>query len=381
MKRVAILGSTGSIGSNTLRVIAALGNRFKVVGLSAHSNVALLLAQAKKFGPKWICLAEAERAREAKARLPASCRVFIGRDGLADLIQESNADIVVFALAGAEALLPLLQAINMKKTVVLANKEALVIAGHLIMPRVKQNNVKLLPVDSEQSAIWQCLEGRQKSELKKVYLTASGGPFKNRPIQRLKKVSVDKVLRHPRWNMGRRISVDSATMMNKGLEIIESIWLFDLALPQIEVLIHPEAVIHSMVEFIDGIILAQIAVADMRIPIQYALSYPARLKNNLAPLNFFKLEKLHFQRPDTKKFPCLRLAIQAAREGGSLPCVLNAADEVAVDAFLNKRIDFSRIPEIVARVTQGHKKINHPSLAQILSVDAWARAEAKQIIS
>jgi 1-deoxy-D-xylulose-5-phosphate reductoisomerase len=380
MKRIVVLGSTGSVGQNTLKVIASLGEKFRVVGLSAYSNVPTLLRQVKQFKPKWICLVDELCAKRAKARLPSSCKLLSGRGGLQDLIQESNADSVVLAVSGAEALMPLFKAVAMKKTVILANKEALVIAGSIIMPLAARYGVRILPVDSEQSAIWQCLEGREKKQLRRVYLTASGGPFKNYNSEQLKGISISDVLRHPRWNMGKRITVDSATLMNKGLEIIEAMWLFDLDLSQIKVVIHPEAVIHSMVEFIDGVILAQLSITDMRIPIQYALTYPQRLANTLKPVNFFKLRKLNFQKPDLRRFPCLRLAIEAAGEGGSLPCVLNAADEMAVNAFLNKRIKFTDIPTIIAKVLNRHRKIADPCLQEILAVDDWARAEARKII-
>ncbi len=380
MKRIAILGSTGSIGQNTLRVIATFPKEFKVVGLSAYANTATLLKQVERFSPKWICLVDGLSARKARSRLPSSCNVLNGRGGLQDLIQECNADIVVLAIAGSDALMPLIKAIRCKKTIILANKEALVIAGSIIMRRIRKNQVKILPVDSEQSAIWQCLEARGKRQIRKIYLTASGGPFQNYNSRQLKGISVRDVLSHPCWNMGRRITVDSATLMNKGLEIIEAMRLFDLDLSQIEVIVHPEAVIHSMVEFLDGAILAQLSITDMRIPIQYALTYPHHSENTLKSLDFFKLKKINFQKPNMRKFPCLKLAIEAASEDGSMPCVLNAADEVAVKAFLDKRIDFTDIPRIISRVMNRHKKIAEPSLKEILSTDAWARTEAERII-
>jgi 1-deoxy-D-xylulose-5-phosphate reductoisomerase len=380
MKRIAILGSTGSIGRNTLKVITGLSEEFRVVGLSAYSDVTTLLKQVERFHPEWICLVDESSARKAKSRLSSSCNVLSGQKGLGDLIQDSNADIVVLAIAGSDALLPLVEAIRCKKTIILANKEALVIAGSIIMRYARENQVKILPVDSEQSAIWQCLEAREKRQIRKIYLTASGGPFKDYNSRQLKGINVRDVLSHPCWNMGRRITVDSGTLMNKGLEIIEAMWLFDLRLSQIEVIIHPEAVIHSMVEFLDGIILAQLSITDMRIPIQYALTYPHHLRNTLEPLDFFKLKKINFQKPNMRRFPCLRLAIEAAGEGGSLPCVLNAADEVAVKAFLNKRINFTDIPRIITQVVNRHKKIAQPSLEEILATDARTRTEAEHII-
>jgi 1-deoxy-D-xylulose-5-phosphate reductoisomerase len=380
MKRVAILGSTGSVGQNTLKVIAGLPIKFRVVGLSAHSNVDCLLKQARRFHTKYICLTDESSARKARARLPPSYSVLSGQGGLEDLIQECNADIVVMAIAGSNALMPLVRAIRCKKTIVLANKEALVSAGSIIMQLAKENQTEILPVDSEQSAIWQCLEARQKAQIRRVYLTASGGPFKDYNYNRMKKITIKEVLLHPCWDMGRRITVDSATLMNKGFEIIEAMWLFDLKLPQIEVVIHPEAIIHSMVEFLDGVILAQLSITDMRIPIQYALTYPQHLENKLRPLDFFKLKRINFQKPDMKRFPCLRLAIEAAAEGGSLPCVLNAADEVATEAFLNKRVKFIDIPRIISQVMRLHKKITRPNLNEILVTDAWGRQQARRII-
>jgi len=380
MKRIAILGSTGSIGKNTLKVIEAFRGRFRVVGLSAYSNVDNLSIQAKRFSAKWVCLVDDFAAKKAKSKLPSSYNILSGSQGLCDLIRVCGADSVVFAITGSQALMPLLEAIRLKKTIILANKEALVIAGSIIIQQAKKNRVKILPVDSEQSAIWQCLNGRENKQTRRIYLTASGGPFKDCNQSQIRHISLKDVLSHPCWRMGKKITVDSATLMNKGFEVIEAMWLFGLNLSQIKVVIHPEAVIHSMVEFTDGIILAQLSITDMRIPIQYALTYPNHLKNLLKPLNFFKLKKLSFQKPDIKRFPCLRLAFEAAKEKGTLPCVLNAADEIAVAAFLNKRINFVDIPEIIAKVIDRHKKINNPSLEEILFTDAWARNQANLML-
>ncbi|MFC1657966.1 1-deoxy-D-xylulose-5-phosphate reductoisomerase [Candidatus Omnitrophota bacterium] len=380
MRRIAILGSTGSIGQNALRVISGLGRGLRVVALSAYSDSACLLRQARRFRPEYVCLVDESAARKARQGLASSYKVFSGQSGLEDLIQASNADTVVMAISGSKALVPLIKAIKCKKTIILANKESLVIAGSIIMQLARRHGVSILPVDSEQSAIWQCLEGREKAQIRRVYLTASGGPFRNYNSRQMSRITIKEVLAHPRWRMGRRITVDSGTLMNKGLEIIEAMWLFDLELDQIEVVIHPEAIIHSMVEFLDGIILAQLSITDMRIPIQYALTYPGRLENKLKPLDFFKLKKLNFHKPDRKKFPCLGLAIEAAAEGGSLPCVLNAADEVATEAFLNRRIKFVEIPRIIKRVIVRHRKIGNPDLETILACDSWARSEAKRII-
>ncbi len=380
MRRILILGSTGSIGRNTIRVIESLPERFQVVGLSAYSDTQTLLRQVDSLRPRYICLVDESSARRAKKSLSSSCYVFSGQKGLIDLIHKSKADTVVLAISGSSALLPLLEVIASRKTVILANKEALVIAGAIIMREIKKRQIRILPVDSEQSAIWQCLEGKNRGQIRKIYLTASGGPFKGYNYRQLKNISVQDVLSHPCWRMGRRITVDSATLMNKGLEIIEAMWLFDLELSQIEVIIHPEAIVHSMVEFHDGIILAQLSITDMRIPIQYALTYPQHLKNTLRPLNFFKLKNIHFQRPNVRMFPCLRLAISAAKQGGTMPCVLNAADEIVVGAFLNNRINFTDIPRVIASVMESHKSISDPSLDEILHTDNWARVRTEEII-
>jgi 1-deoxy-D-xylulose-5-phosphate reductoisomerase len=271
----------------------------------------------------------------------------------------------------------LIKAIETGKDVALANKEALVMAGNIIIDKARAKKVNILPIDSEQSAIWQCIEGKEKKALKKIYLTASGGPLRGLAKSRIKKITVKEVLRHPRWKMGRKVTVDSATLMNKGLELIEAMRLFAVGINQIEIVIHPEAIIHSMVEFIDGSILAQLSVTDMRIPIQHALTYPKRCPTKLASLDFFKLKKLSFYPPDLDRFPCLRLAGEAARSGGSLPCVLNAANEVAVEAFLNGKINFISIPKVIEKVLTRHRVIAHPTLEDIFKTNSWATAEAQ----
>jgi len=381
MKNIAILGSTGSIGRSTLEVARSFRKDFSVVGLSANSNIALLYRQIREFHPEFVCVRDQRAARKLKAKLNFNhTRLFSAEDSLLRAGESDNVDLVVMAIAGSSALLPLLSAIDNRKTIALANKEALVMAGSIIMRKAKKNNVKIIPIDSEQSAIWQCLAGQDKSRLKNVYLTASGGPFVNRDKKDLEDISVEQVLKHPRWKMGKKVTVDSATLMNKGLEVMEAMHLFGVPLEKIKVLVHPESIIHSMVEFIDGTVLAQLSVTDMRIPIQYALSYPQRLPNNLAGIDFLKIKRLNFQEPDLKKFPCLGLAFAAAALGGTMPVVLNAANEASVDEFLNKKLKFSLIPYVVGKVLDKHKNNRNPGLEEILEADAWARVQAYSLI-
>jgi len=381
MRRLAILGSTGSIGNNALRVISEFPGQFKVAALSANTNIELLRRQIKRFHPSVVAVGDEAKARILKKSLSGNVRLLSGKDSSSRLLGDKSIDLVLIAISGAAALNPIIKAIELKKTIALANKEALVMAGSLIMEKAKANGVAVIPIDSEQSAIWQCLEGRGKDTLRKIYLTASGGPLKDSSSSYLKNVSARQVLRHPRWQMGRKITVDSATLMNKGLELIEAMRLFDVPASKIEILIHPQAVIHSMVEFIDGVIMAQLSITDMRIPIQYALSYPDRLKNCLPQVDFCKLKALTFAKPDIKKFPCLALAYRAAKSLGTMPCVLNAADEIAVEAFLSDKLRFISIPKVIERVMDKHKNNLRPALEDILRSDRWARKEALKIIN
>jgi 1-deoxy-D-xylulose-5-phosphate reductoisomerase len=376
MKRIAVLGSSGSIGQSTLSVIRSLPQYFKVEALSVSSDIVKLKQQVDEFEPRLVCVRDARAAGKLRAGIRSSIKIFSGEDGLSEMVKDSRIDLVMFAITGSAALNPLLSAIKSGKDIALANKEALVMAGPLVMRLARKHKSNILPVDSEQSAIWQSLGVNRRDDLRRVYLTASGGPLRNIPAGEFKNVTLEKVLRHPRWKMGKKITVDSATLMNKGLELLEAMFLFDLRSDDIEVLIHPEALIHSMVEFNDGVIMAQLSAADMRIPIQYALSYPQRLPNKLAGVDFYRLNKMHFDKPDLKKFPCLGLAYQAARQLGTMPVVLNAANEVSVNNFLNKRINFLAIPKIVGKVMRLHKNINEPDLSDIMSADSWARVEA-----
>jgi len=377
MKKINILGSTGSIGTNALDVIAKHPKEFSVTGLAAHSNAALLVKQARKFRPKTVAICDESKANGVRKALSGKgIKVLGGYEGVNELAGYDEADITLVSIVGAAGLIPTLRAIHSVKTVALANKEPLVMAGQIITATARQRGVRILPVDSEHSAIFQCLNGHNREDIRKIYLTGSGGPLKDMEARKFHALSPEKVVNHPRWKMGKKISVDSATLMNKGLEIIEARWLFGVGVDKIDVLIHPEAIIHSMVEFVDGSIMAQLSQTDMRLPIMYAFSYPRRVKSVLPALDFVKLGKFTFSPPDFGKFPCLKMAYEAAKKGGSAPVALNAANEVAVLAFLDKKIKFTRIPSIIEKVLSSHKTNSEPSLNEILEIDAWARQQA-----
>lgn len=383
MKNISVLGSTGSIGINALKVISGLAkDEFQVAALSGNSNIELLAEQTRKFRPKAVCVVDLKKIKEFKkiANLRGT-RLYEGEQGLQRMAAAKDIDLVVMAITGSASLLPLIKAIDSGKTIALASKEPLVSAGRIIIDRAKKNGVRLIPVDSEHSAIFQCLAGRKNGELKKIYLTGTGGPLRNISARLFNKFSPAKVVKHPTWKMGKKISVDSATLMNKGLEVIEARWLFDVGIDDIEVLIHPEALVHSMVELRDGTILAQLAAADMRLPIQYALTYPQRQDKNRYNLDFKKIRTLTFRPPDRKKFPCLQIAYEAAKKDQTYPAVLNAANEIAVDSYLNRTLKFTLIPEIVEKVLAAHKPVSRPKLEDILATDLWAREEAKNLIA
>ncbi len=381
IKNVVILGSTGSIGINTLKVIERFPHHFKVFGLTAYNNVTLLTQQIQKFSPRYVAI-HGDGISHLRQRIGVgSTKIFDVESQIGDLVTDPEVDIVVIAMRGSVALEPFLKAVRAGKTVAPANKEALVVAGHMIMAEAKKYQATIIPIDSEQSAIFQCLDSRNKDELQKIYLTASGGQLHHVAKNQFRHVTLKKILRHPRWKMGKKITVDSATLMNKGFEVIEAQRLFGVSVDQIEVIIHPEAIIHSMVEFQDGSILAQLAVTDMRLPIQYALTYPHRYESGLRQLNFLQLRKLTFSPPDYTKFPSLKLCYHVARKGGSLPSVLNAADEEAVAAFLRGGLNFSKIYSVVEKVVIKHKIIPNPAMKEILDADSWAREETKRLIS
>jgi 1-deoxy-D-xylulose-5-phosphate reductoisomerase len=374
-KKVCILGSTGSIGRNALKVISDLSNRFEICGLSAQSNVSLLAEQANKFRPKAVAIADEKGESELRKKLKKRIRVFSGKDGVEELAGKEEADIILVAISGSASIRPAYAAVSSGKDVALASKEALVSAGHIITREAKRKNAAIIPVDSEHSAVFQCLLGNNVSRVSRLYITASGGPLRNMPKRTFKDLPAKIVLKHPKWKMGKKISVDSATMMNKGLEVIEAKWLFGIGIDKIKILIHPEAIVHSMVEFIDGSLLAQLGITDMRLPIQYALSYPERFKNRLKPLDLVQTRGLTFHKPDMHKFPSLKLAYEAAKKGGSAPCVLNASNEIAVKAFLDGKIKFTDIPVIIEKLLSRHKRIAFPSLDEIDRIEKWVEEE------
>jgi len=364
VKRLAILGSTGSIGQQTLEVVRSFPHRFQVMGLAAATNIELLTKQIDEFRPKLISI-ESGSGRE---RLPSSiCEL----SSLEEMASHPDVDLLVVAVTGKAALAPTLEAIRAKKSIALATKEVLVMAGEIVISEAKRHNAQILPIDSEPSAIWQCLRGEEG--VSRLILTASGGPFQHLSPDALARVTPQQALNHPTWKMGKKVTIDSATMMNKGFEVIEAHWLFDIPLEKIEVVIHPQSIVHSFVEFVDGSIKAQLSLPDMRLPIQYALFYPERLPSKLPHLDFSNMGALTFEAPDLEKFPCLRLAVEAGRKGGTYPTVLSAADEVAVELFLEGRIGFLDIGELVEQTLEQHQSTPCPSLEEVLTADAWAR--------
>ena len=382
MKRLALLGSTGSIGVSTLEIVSEYPDRFQVVALTAGRNLSLLKEQAARFQPEIIAVPDQNCAKKLHESIGTNGpKVYFGLEGLIACAVDSGADMVVSAIVGAAGLEPTLAAINAGKDVALANKETLVIAGQLVMDAVASSGCKLFPIDSEHSAIYQSLEGHRKQDVRRLILTASGGPFRNWAKQDLHSVTPKDALAHPNWSMGRKITIDSATMMNKGLEVIEAHWLFDLSVDKIAVHVHPESIVHSMVEYIDGAIIAQLGIPDMKTPIAYALSYPERLMLEQPPLDLCQMGHLRFSLPEKDRFPCLGLAYDAIRQGGTVPAVLNAANELAVEAFLLEKAAYLDIPKIIQTVMEQHSPQSADTLGQILAADKWAREEAKSVIN
>ena len=382
MKHLAILGSTGSIGRQCLAVVEALAERFRVVALAAGKNVETLAEQIERHEPDLVSVSDATRAEELAARLrdkgiplPA---IHHGREGMLAVGTHRQADLVVSAAVGVVGLEATYEALRCGKQVALSNKEVLVAAGELVMAAAARTGRELLPVDSEHNAIHQCLRGGARGEVRKLVLTASGGPFRKTPIAQLASVTPEQALAHPNWRMGNRITIDSATMMNKGFEVIEAHWLFGMRPEQIEVVIHPQSTIHSLVEFVDGSILAQLGPTDMRMPIQYALTYPERVASNQVRLDWPRLKRLDFAKVSTRRFPCLRLAREALKKGGALPCALNAADEVAVGAFLERRLPFLGIPQVIERVLARTPRMSFEKMDDVLAADSEARRMARE---
>lgn len=383
MKRLVVLGSTGSIGRQTLEVVRSLPDEFKVVGLGAGKNWRLLNDQIREFRPIAAALDGEQELDSLKKELSPDQKPELawGRAGMESLAGMPEADLVVVAVTGAAGIFPTISAISAGKDVALANKETLVAAGHLVMDLAARKKTAILPVDSEHSAVWQCLNGSSPDAIEKIILTASGGPFRELSGEEMETVTVDMALRHPNWNMGSKITIDSATLMNKGLEVIEAKWLFGVSYSQIEVVVHPQSIIHSAVEYLDGSVIAQMGLPDMRLPIQYALTYPRRVSGSIPKLNWTGLQGLTFEKPDTEKFPSLRLAFEAGWAGGSMPAVLNAANEVAVDSFLKGALTFKHIPDVVRSVMEKHNKVNEPELDEIMEADRWARDTGRMIVN
>ncbi len=383
MKNVVVLGSTGSIGTSAIKVAEDLPEHIRLVGLAAGNNLELLLEQTRKHKPAAISLTDPLKAKAARASLDSSTKVLSGAEGLIELATLPGADIVLIAIVGTAGLQPALAAIRAGKDIAVASKEILVMAGEIVMREAAKHGVRVLAVDSEHSAIFQCLDGKPAASVRNLWLTASGGPFRDAakwPKGEFKNITVERALKHPSWVMGRKITIDSATLFNKGLEMIEARWLFGIEMARVQVVVHPQSVVHSMVEFVDGSILAQMSTPDMCLPIQYALTYPVRVGSDRVQTNFAKISSLTFEEPDVERFPALKLARKAGELGGTLPAVLNAANEVAVEAFCNRKITFEQITATVAGTLERHERVEHPVLEQILAADAWARVQAEELV-
>lgn len=376
MKNISILGSTGSIGTQTLDVVRKNKDKFEVVAISANSSIDLLLEQILEFNPKYVAVYNEESAKKLKDMIPNNIDIEIlsSMEGLVKICELEEVDIVLTAVVGMIGLVPTMAAIKAKKTIALANKETLVTAGEIVMREAKKNNVEILPVDSEHSAIFQCLNGERKKNIEKIILTASGGPFRGKKKEELIKVTKNEALKHPNWDMGRKISIDSSTLMNKGLEVIEAKWLFDVDVEDIDIVVHPQSIIHSMVSFRDSSVMAQLGCPDMRLPIEYALTYPERSKTDFERLDLAKIATLTFEKPDMETFPCLKLAFKALKLGGTYPAVLNSANEVLVNEFLDDKIGFYDIPYYIERSLDQHNNRSNPTLEDILEVDKETRA-------
>ncbi len=379
-KRIAVLGSTGSIGTSVMDIVRMSRGQLEIVGLAAGRNISLLSKQIKEFSPSIVAVMSQQLAEELKPVVDANIEIVFGKEGYKAVASMAEADLVVSSMVGAAGLVPTLAAIESGKDVALANKETLVAAGALVMDLVKEKGIKLLPIDSEHSAIFQCLQGYKDSQVKKIILTASGGPFRMKRPSELADVTPEEAVAHPNWSMGAKISVDSSTLMNKGLEVIEARWLFSVPPERIDVVVHPQSIIHSMVEFVDGSILAQMGMPDMRVPISYALLWPERMKLDLPTLDLFKCGPLTFEPPRMDEFPCLGLAFEALEIGGTAPTVLNAANEIAVEAFLEKRIPYLDIPKVISQVLHEIGGDKMECLDDVLRADALARLKAHAIV-
>ena len=380
MKKVVLLGSTGSIGTSTCKVVEDLPNDLELIGLAAGRNVNLLREQVAQFNPQMVSVMDPAAAKEFVNEFNGTPNVQCGDEGLLALATLPEADIVLIAIVGTAGLQPALAAIRAGKDIAVASKEILVMAGETVMAEARKHGVKVLAVDSEHSAIFQCLDGKPVDSIRQIWLTASGGPFREKPADEFADITVEQALKHPSWEMGRKITIDSSTLFNKGLEMIEARWLFDIEMPRVKVVVHPQSVIHSMVEFVDGSILAQLSTPDMCLPIQYALTYPARAASDRVQTSLAEIGRLDFEEPDVERFPALDLARRAGDEGGTLPAVLNAANEVAVEAFCERQLSYMGITESVAAVMAAHEVVAQPALEEILEADSWARNAAQNVI-
>ncbi len=380
MKKVAVLGSTGSIGLNTLEVIRKLRDRFEISAITADTSIDLLEKQANEFSPEFIVVRNKGNAKELRRRIGNKIQVLEGEEGLVEFTKSTDYDILVSSLVGFAGLVPTIEGIKRGKRIALANKETLVAAGEIVTQLAKKHGAEIIPVDSEHSAIFQCLVGEKSNTIQKLIITASGGPFFKKPVEELKKVTVEEALNHPNWDMGNKVTIDSATMMNKGLEVIEAHWLFELNKEKLDVVVHPQSIVHSMVEFIDGSIKAQLSLPDMKIPIQYALTYPERMYSNFVNTNFPELHTLSFYEPDFEKFKCLGLAFEAMEQGGLAPCILNAANEIAVEKFLKKELTFLQIPELIEKTLNKIPNTFEINLENVMEYDKKAREVAKNLI-
>lgn len=379
MKRLTVLGSTGSIGRSTLEVVANNAEKFRVVALTAGWNIDLFERQIRSFKPDIVAVADPKTADKLNKRING-LEIFSGMEGINYAASHGNSDFVISAIVGSAGLAPTIAALKAGKPVGLANKEALVMAGEIVNREARRNRVRIIPVDSEHSAVFQCLEGHKKAGIRRIILTASGGPFVNKTREELKNITAKDALKHPNWSMGRKISIDSSTLMNKGLEVIEACWLFGVPPDRVDVLVHPQSIVHSLVEFKDRSCLAQLSMPDMRGPISYALSYPERINDPIPGLDLAKIGALTFKRPDNKNFPCLSYAYEAMKTGGTMPCVLNASNETAVKAFLNGRIGFNGIPSVIKKTIEDHVVKSAATVQKVLDADRWAREKAEEYV-
>lgn len=373
MKKISILGSTGSIGLQTVEIVREHLDKFKIIGIAAMSNIEKLEEQINEFKPEIVAVFNEEKAKILASKINEETKIVSGMQGLIEVATHEKVDIVLNSVVGSVGMIPTYHAIRSKKNIALANKETLVVAGKIIMQEAIKNNVSIIPVDSEHSAIFQCLQGESTEDIEKIILTASGGPFRKMSKENLKSAKYFDALKHPNWDMGRKISIDSATLMNKGLEVIEAKWLFDISYEDIDVVVHPQSIIHSMVEFSDSSVIAQMGLPSMKLPIQYALTYPTREKSSIPKLKLSEIRTLTFEEPDLDRFPCLKLAYDAIKIGGTMPCVLNGANEVLVSKYLKDEISFYDIPKYVEKAMNKHSSFDYTSLDELLEVDKWVR--------